>query len=355
MGAGDLAAFVDAGRTLFSLGLVRGGEGNLSFFDGAVLRITRTGCELSSIRPGDVLEGTLDVPPPGASSDTALHVAMYRANGPGAIAHAHPPGTVPEGWVEGQEHGSYAFCPSLAEAVERVVGTARGTAPVRKAIVPVMWRGDAIAILDQRALPHSEEVLECRTADEVCEAIRTLAVRGAPILGVTAAYALALVARTSAARGPRGLYRELERAGKRLVTTRPTAVNIGWAVERMLRVAAADCSAAGSTVARAREAMVAEAGAIEREDRDACERIGALGQELVPDGANVLTHCNTGMLCTSGIGTAQGVIYAAHRAGKRIHVWVVETRPVWQGARLTAWELGKLGRGRSWPTSLRPP
>ncbi|MBI3647548.1 MAG: S-methyl-5-thioribose-1-phosphate isomerase, partial [Actinobacteria bacterium] len=176
---------------------------------------------------------------------------------------------------------------------------------------------------------------------------RSLAVRGAPVLGVTAAYAMALAAVTTRARGPRGLLRELEGVGEKLRGTRPTAVNIAWAVDRTLAAARRECRAAGSAVSRAQDALVAEAVAIEREDREACEAIGALGAELVPAGANVLTHCNTGMLCTAGIGTAQGVIWAAHRAGKGIHVWVDETRPVWQGARLTAWELGRLGVPRT--------
>lgn len=214
-------------------------------------------------------------------------------------------------------------------------------------IVPVEWKGDAVAILDQRALPHREIVLECRTVDDIAEAIRTLAVRGAPIIGVAAAYAMALVAATSTARGVRDLLRELDEAAAQLVATRPTAVNLAWAVERMRRVADAECCRVGSTHARVHEAMVAEAVAIEREDRDACDAMGAHGVALVPDGANVLTHCNTGMLCAAGIGTALGVVWTAHRTGKKVHVWVDETRPLWQGARLTAWELGRMGVPRT--------
>ncbi len=127
MGAGDLSAFRSAGRTLFSLGLVRGSEGNLSVWDGERLRITRTGCELSRLGDDDILEGTLDDPPQDASSDLAIHVATYRERGPGAIAHAHPPGSVPPGWVEGQPHGAYAHEPTLGEAVERLVREARET------------------------------------------------------------------------------------------------------------------------------------------------------------------------------------------------------------------------------------
>lgn len=128
MGAGDLSAFRRAGRTLVSLGLVRGSEGNLSVWDGERLWITRTGSRLGDLGPDDVLEGTLDEPPAGASSDLGIHVRMYRERGPGAVAHAHPPGTVPEGWVEGQPHGRYAHASSLEEAVARLVREARGEA-----------------------------------------------------------------------------------------------------------------------------------------------------------------------------------------------------------------------------------
>ena len=125
MGAGDLSAFRSAGRTLFSLGLVKASEGNLSSFDGERLLITRTGCELAELESDDVLEGTLDAPPPASSSDLWLHVGMYRERGPGAIAHAHPSGTVPEGGVEGQAHGAYAHAATLEEAVDRLVRDAR--------------------------------------------------------------------------------------------------------------------------------------------------------------------------------------------------------------------------------------
>ena len=214
-------------------------------------------------------------------------------------------------------------------------------------IVPVEWCGDAVAILDQRALPHREVVLECRTVEDVVEAIRSLAVRGAPIIGVAAAYGMALAATVSTEGRTRSLLGELEDAADALKVARPTAVNLAWAVDRMMAVATRQCCQVGSTLQRVHEEMVAEALRIEAEDREACSAIGAFGQDLVPEGADVLTHCNTGMLCTAGIGTALGVVIAAHRAGKRPHVWVDETRPVLQGARLTAWELGKLGIDRT--------
>ncbi len=208
---------------------------------------------------------------------------------------------------------------------------------------PVEWRGDAVGILDQRALPHRETYLDCRTVVDIADAIRSLAVRGAPVLGITAAFGVALAAATSAARGTNALFRELHRAGDLLKATRPTAVNIRWAVDRMLEAARGECCSVGSTRQRVHEVLVAEALRIEAEDREACTAMGRAGAELVPDPANVLTHCNTGSLCTAGIGTAQGVIVTAHRDAKRVHVWVDETRPVWQGARLTAWELQRLG------------
>jgi Class II Aldolase and Adducin N-terminal domain len=128
VGAGDLTAFREAGRALLSLGMVRGSEGNLSTWDGRRLVITRTGCELARLDEGDVLDGALESPPAGASSDLEIHVRTYRERGPGAIAHAHPPGSVPSGWVEGQAHGAYAHAPTLEAAVEQIVRDARGEA-----------------------------------------------------------------------------------------------------------------------------------------------------------------------------------------------------------------------------------
>ncbi len=125
MAARDVEDFAIAGRALFSFGLVKGSEGNLSTFDGTHLSITRTGAALAELSNADVLEGTLDRPPGGASSDLPMHLERYRSNGPGAVAHAHPPGTVPSGWVEGEPHGVYEFAQTLAAAVEAVVDDAR--------------------------------------------------------------------------------------------------------------------------------------------------------------------------------------------------------------------------------------
>ena len=125
MAGRDLADFVDAGRTLLSLGLVKGSEGNLSVFDGMELVITVTGSELGRLTDADLVTGSLESRPARSSSDLGRHVALYRANGPGAVAHAHPAGTVADDWVEGRDHGVYAFAPTLAEAVGRIVRDAR--------------------------------------------------------------------------------------------------------------------------------------------------------------------------------------------------------------------------------------
>jgi ribulose-5-phosphate 4-epimerase/fuculose-1-phosphate aldolase len=127
VGAGDVVAFQVAGKTLFSLGLVKEAEGNLSTFDGRRLRITRTGARLAELGEGDIVEGTLEQIPEDASSDAELHIAMYREHGPGAVAHDHVPGSVPEGWAEGEPHGRYAFGISLEEVVRMLVGSTRGS------------------------------------------------------------------------------------------------------------------------------------------------------------------------------------------------------------------------------------
>lgn len=215
-------------------------------------------------------------------------------------------------------------------------GRSAGGEPVR----PIEWvAGGAVRLLDQRKLPRREAYLRCRSAEEVAEAIAGLAVRGAPLLGVAAGLGMALAARRSDARSPRGMLRDLERAGRRLVAARPTAVNVRWAVERVMgRVR----EARGGPDTLAKVALD-EALRIQMEDEEACRAIGEHGADLVPSGARLLTHCNTGALATAGHGTAQSVIHAAHEQGKGVHVWVGETRPVLQGARLTAWELQRMG------------
>jgi methylthioribose-1-phosphate isomerase len=203
----------------------------------------------------------------------------------------------------------------------------------------IEWRDGTVRILDQTKLPGAESYLDLRGADDVARAIRALAVRGAPLLGIAAAYGLALAAARSSAGGPRGLLRDLARAERRLLASRPTAVNIRWALARAR--AAAEAAAIGGEAEAVRFAVLQEAHLIAREDELSCRAIGERGARLIPAGANVLTHCNTGGLATGGTGTALGVILAAHRGGKRVHVWVSETRPLLQGSRLTAWELGR--------------
>jgi methylthioribose-1-phosphate isomerase len=193
--------------------------------------------------------------------------------------------------------------------------------------------GDRVIMLEQRDLPEREHYHELSTVEEVAEAITAMVVRGAPAIGISAAYGMVL-----AATNPAGsVHDALARAGVRLKGTRPTAVNLSWAVDRML------ARARGLAASAVRDALVHEARAIHREDVASCRQIGALGAESVPDGATILTHCNAGALATGGFGTALGVIRAARDAGKRVRVLADETRPYLQGARLTAWELVKSG------------
>jgi len=204
----------------------------------------------------------------------------------------------------------------------------------------VWLTGEVVEMIDQRLLPHREEVLCCRTCDEVGEAIRDMTVRGAPAIGVAAAMGMYLAAREAAA-GPADEFKgALERAAERLRATRPTAVNLSWAVDRQLKTAAAHAAEGTEAVVRAlRQAAVR----ILTDDIAANRRLGALGAEFIADGDGVLTHCNAGSLATGGFGTALGVIRAAWEQGKKIHVFADETRPRLQGARLTAWELRRAG------------
>jgi methylthioribose-1-phosphate isomerase len=192
--------------------------------------------------------------------------------------------------------------------------------------------GDRVLMLDQRLLPEREHYYELSSLQQVADAIRTMVVRGAPAIGISAAYGIVL-----AANEPGTSLDRLRRAGEQLKATRPTAVNLSWAVERML------ACAEGLARSGLRDALVAEACAIHREDVASCRAMGAFGAERVPDGATILTHCNAGALATGGYGTALGVIRAARDAGKRVRVLADETRPYLQGARLTAWELAQSG------------
>ena len=205
-------------------------------------------------------------------------------------------------------------------------------------MIPTLeWRNDRLLLLDQRLLPSRVDYIECRTWGEVAEAIRGMVVRGAPAIGIAAAYGVALAAR--AAPDPAQIVPEIRRAVTGLGATRPTARNLFWALERMEKLAAA----AASEPARLPGLLLAEADRIIAEDIEVNRRIGEFGNPLVPDPARILTHCNAGALATGGFGTALGVIRAAAAAGKRVSIIVDETRPLFQGARLTAWELREEG------------
>ena len=199
--------------------------------------------------------------------------------------------------------------------------------------------GAAVRIIDQRRLPGAFVERDLGTLDEVCDAIRTLAVRGAPAIGVAGAMGM-VVALAPFAHEPLSRFRERVRSvGATIRATRPTAVNLPWAVERMLRAAEATADSPRAVV----DALRAEATRIRDEDRAMCERIGTHALPLIFDGARVLTHCNAGALATAGIGTALAPIYLAVESGRRIEVFVDETRPLLQGSRLTSWELARAG------------
>jgi methylthioribose-1-phosphate isomerase len=201
-----------------------------------------------------------------------------------------------------------------------------------------------LRLIDQTRLPGKLRILACERADDVAEAIRTLRVRGAPAIGIAAAYGLALAARRGLLDGtsPHEAMSQLRAVAEHLRSTRPTAVNLAWALDRVL-AAADQCLADGGNGRDLPGRLLAEAHAIAEEDAAACRALGLHGAELIADGDVLLTHCNAGALATGGMGTALAPIYTAHRAGKRLHVYVDETRPVLQGARLTAWELSRAG------------
>src|SRR5512138_1072790 len=200
----------------------------------------------------------------------------------------------------------------------------------------IVWRDDKVIMIDQTRLPGEEVYNEYTDFQGVAEAIRGMIIRGAPAIGVAAAMGVALGARDIIADTHESFFRQLENVCDILARTRPTAVNLFWAIERMKRVAAANSELDITSI---RALLKAEAISIENEDLQICRAIGSHGAPLIRDGATVLTHCNAGGLATAGYGTALGVIRAAHDAGKNIKVVADETRPWLQGARLTAWEL----------------
>ena len=205
-------------------------------------------------------------------------------------------------------------------------------------IRPISWQDGRLLLLDQTRLPVEEITVVVDRYEDAVSAIREMRVRGAPAIGVTAAYAVYMAARDTASSDQAGLFSSFEQACSEIRAARPTAVNLGWAVDRMMSVAVSV-----DTPSDVAERLLAEAKEIHREDEEINRRMGEFGVELMPDGGSVLTHCNTGALATSAFGTALGVIRAGWESGKRFEVFNTETRPWLQGARLTSWEFQKLG------------
>lgn len=219
------------------------------------------------------------------------------------------------------------------------------TASPRLLAVPrtLEWRGGedgALRLLDQTLLPGRVEYRICSDVESVWEAIRALRVRGAPAIGVAAAYGLVLGTRECTERTPAEFLHRVREVGQYLVECRPTAVNLAWAVRRVTQVAEERPDGKSRDIWRG---MLAEAERMAREDAEICRKIGEFGADLIPDGGGVLTHCNAGALATVAYGTALAALYVAHERGKRFRVFADETRPLLQGARLTAFELQAAG------------
>jgi methylthioribose-1-phosphate isomerase len=204
----------------------------------------------------------------------------------------------------------------------------------------IEWKQDRVLMIDQRKLPLEEVYIECLTYLDVARAIKEMIIRGAPAIGVAAAMGFALGAIRSNCKDKRRFLDEMEEIAAIISSTRPTAVNLFWAVNRMKKIL---YEIKDKEIELIKERLVEEAERIYREDVEICKRIGKVGSQLIKDGSVVLTHCNAGALATAGYGTALGVIRAASESGKSVRVIATETRPFLQGARLTAWELKKDG------------
>ena len=202
----------------------------------------------------------------------------------------------------------------------------------------VKWIGDIdgyLELIDQRRLPAEFTKLQCRDVETLFEAIKTLAVRGAPAIGVSAAYGLVLaLQKLDATDNIKKSLEALKSAREHIASSRPTAVNLFWALDRVCRAVSPV-----ETLQQLREVVLREAHAIYHQDVDMCRRIGQHGEKFIKDGAGILTHCNAGALATAGQGTALSPMFEAHKKGKKFRVYADETRPLLQGARLTAWEL----------------
>jgi len=204
----------------------------------------------------------------------------------------------------------------------------------------VEWKGKHLKVLDQTELPEKLVYLNCRTREEIWEAIKMLRVRGAPLLGVIGALAVAIEAQNYACRDLAKFKKRLHDTIRYIGSSRPTAVNLFWGLERVRKIIDAGRY---DSIGNLRELIVAEALTVLEEDVDICRRLGDNGSKLLKNNSVVLTHCNAGALATAGMGTALAVIYAAHAQGKKIRVYADETRPLLQGSRLTAWELKEEG------------
>ncbi|MGQ9800491.1 MAG: S-methyl-5-thioribose-1-phosphate isomerase [Candidatus Saccharicenans sp.] len=202
----------------------------------------------------------------------------------------------------------------------------------------IAWKKEEVVMVDQRLLPWKEKYLGLKTVEEVARAVEDMVIRGAPAIGIAAAYGLALGVKNLESGAD--LEKEFDKCYHRLWRTRPTARNLFWALERMKRVFEENKK---SGLSRLKKIMLAEARAIEREDLEVNKKIGQNGESFIPEAATILTHCNAGALATAGYGTALGVIRAAFARKKKIRVMACETRPFLQGARLTVWELRKDG------------
>ena len=214
----------------------------------------------------------------------------------------------------------------------------RGSTLYHRSMLPTIeWQPDAVVMVDQRKLPGQEIYVRCKTANEVAKAITTMVIRGAPAIGVAAAMGIALGMKRSKA-GDQAVRGRVHEICDVMAGTRPTAVNLFWAIDRMKRSLGSGVQA-GQSVDELKARLEAEAIAIHDEDLASCREMGRIGADVVPDHARILTHCNAGALATAGYGTALGVIRAAAERGKVVQVFADETRPFLQGARLTAWEL----------------
>ena len=202
----------------------------------------------------------------------------------------------------------------------------------------IAWTGQEIEIIDQTLLPDELKVITLKTVDEVVDAIKRLAIRGAPAIGACGAYGVVVAIDLIASDEVEEIISEMNKAAKTIGETRPTAVNLSYAVERVKKTAAE-----GNSKEEIRELALREANKIFAEDRDACDSIGRHGADELSTYTNLMTHCNAGRLATTGIGTALGVIYGKALAGQPVEVFASETRPLLQGARLTAWELSNAG------------